>query len=216
MRILHAFIIVTMTANGWIIESLPSIDDGNDIIKGCNITAVGGGSSDTIQSTGSATIMGDFVIIINHNNGNNGGIDITSIAIIDGITNSYLSNDLLSCTSSVTTDRIIIIGGHGDDTITATASSTSNFISICGDTCAINDSFQQGQVQTSVVNSLYDISYGIHGSDTITLTGSSSSVIIGGGGQLDTIQDSGTYAICGDHCLSELSHVFVCVCFLIK
>jgi hypothetical protein len=199
--------IVTSSSLWWTMESLQSIYDGNDIIKGDNIAAIGGGGNDTITTTSGAIIAGDYVRINNIN-----GINVTITSVAMTIGNGW-SNDILSCTNNLSTESIIIVGGNGDDKITISGS--SNWISVCGDTCSINASYTQ---MGSVVNSLYDISYGIHGSDTITLTGSSPALIIGGGGQLDTIQGSGTYAICGDHCLGNIHHTLIniAMCFKLK
>jgi hypothetical protein len=169
--------------------SIQSLNDGSDTMTGSNIVAIGGGGNDNITATGTVVIAGDYACFTNDTVNN--GIAITSIAIIN---TDIGYNDIILSTSS---NRIIIVGGNGDDIINITGAN-NNLISVCGDTCSISDSYTR---MISVSNSSFDTTYGPQGSDQIAVIGSGiSTVIVGGGGELDSITASGIYAVCGDHC----------------
>lgn len=175
--------------------SIPNINSGNDMIS-TQFIGIGGGGTDTITSLNIATssiaaakiLIGDYATITS----------TTTDMTIDGSqpSNSWPNglpyNDIITCDTSNTNVRSVIIGGAAADTITVTTTSIDGLVNICGDTCTISWT-TANQYATRMTSCIDFATCGTVGNDIITINGVSlaSSLTIGGGGA-DTVTAIGS------------------------
>jgi hypothetical protein len=145
--------------------------DGNDVMRfdapSTHIYAMGGAAHDDIITNGSPYnfIIGDYASAIIASSGlSSVGRVYNSLQGFTSISNAIGGNDLITVSQSIET---VIIGGDGDDTITAMALHTI----ICGDYC-------DGLVAASVLSlKSTPLLSQLGGDDRLAFTGTDSTLV---------------------------------------